>query len=269
MPGRGRDVGTNQGETLRRPGQTTDGGDAGETNTPNKLKDLLYRILDIKSPDDLQVQEVASEVKATVTEEEDLKWFVEELCTHAYKDRVFTPVAAKLFGLIAQHHAGDIKIRDLLMRRVQDEYDKRLDLLNKDRYRFVTSALFLGEVYHQVKIGKSPFRVLVGPVLKYLDMIIEPHLAGDSNENVDDDMIVVSKQLLQSGVDLHESKADAVEALVLKVTEVFCRCQLTAATRLNLVAALADLWPLLAKGNISLRTQHASLAAKLGVSLHI
>ncbi|KAG7158499.1 putative CBP80/20-dependent translation initiation factor-like 2 [Homarus americanus] len=179
------------------------------------------------------------------------QWFVEELCTHAYKDRVFTPVAAKLFGLIAQHHA------------------ERLDLLNKDRYRFVTSALFLGEVYHQVKIGKSPFRVLVGPVLKYLDMIIEPHLAGDSNENVDDDMIVVSKQLLQSGVDLHESKADAVEALVLKVTEVFCRCQLTAATRLNLVAALADLWPLLAKGNISLRTQHASLAAKLGVSLHI
>lgn len=38
------------------------------------MKDLLDRIIAIKSPDDLQVGEVASEVKTTVTEEEDLRY---------------------------------------------------------------------------------------------------------------------------------------------------------------------------------------------------
>ncbi|XP_071518913.1 uncharacterized protein [Panulirus ornatus] len=266
MPGRGRAMAKNQGETLRRPGQTN----TGDGNEASKVKDLLDRIVTIKSPDDLQVGEVASEVKNAITEEEDLRWFAEELCNHGLSSREHTPVAAKLFGLIAHHQAGDCKILTFLMRRVQEEYNKRDDLILEDRSRFVTSALFLGEVYHHVKTEKkSPFHVLADPVLKYLDMIIEPHLSDNPNEDIDSDMLVVSKQLLQSGAVLHETRPDGIVEVVQKVTEVLCRCQLSISTRLNLLAGLAGLWPILATSDINTRTQHASLAAKLGVCLHI
>lgn len=53
------------------------------------------------------------------------RWFAEELCNYGLSTREHTPVAAKFFGLIAHHQAGDCKILILLMRRVQDEYNSK------------------------------------------------------------------------------------------------------------------------------------------------
>ncbi|KAK8740717.1 hypothetical protein OTU49_002672, partial [Cherax quadricarinatus] len=148
MPGRGRAFVKTEVVSLRQPGHCTTVAlpiVKDDEKDTCKLKRLLDRIINIKSPDDLQVQEVASEAKTLITKDEDLRWFVDELCSYGYKDRVLTSVVAKLFGLIAHHQAGECKLLTVLMRRVQDEYNKRLDLVAEDRYRFVTSALFLGE----------------------------------------------------------------------------------------------------------------------------
>ncbi|XP_069166022.1 uncharacterized protein [Procambarus clarkii] len=265
--GRGRGCIKKDGDILRQPGTCNENKEKATTGVAL----LVDRIIDIKYPDDLQVQEVASTVKTEVNKEVDLRWFVDKLCSYGYTDRTLTSVVTKLFGLIAHHQAGDCKIRSLLMRKVQEEYNKRLALVVEDRDRFITSALFLGEIYHNVKTEmNTTYNILAVPVVTYLEMIIEPHLADTSHENVNDDMIVVSKLLLQSGSALHESKPAEILAIVLTVTEVLCRCQLTTQTRLNLLAALAELWPCLSKnGNINIQTEHASLAAKLGLSLPI
>ncbi|XP_027232431.1 CBP80/20-dependent translation initiation factor [Penaeus vannamei] len=261
--GRGRGMTVGQGEALRRPGPVNNGGDTARAKT------IVDSILKIKSPDDLQLQDLASEIKSTMNDEEELKWFVEELCTQGLSERNCAPVAAKLFGLIAQHHAGESKIRTLLLRRVQSEYAKKDDLAVSDWSHFVTSALFLGEVFYHVKSEQNtPFKVLAAPVLKYLEMIIQPNLDKDANKNIDDDMIVVSRQLLLNGAVLHEAVPSGVLEVVQSVTKILCLCQLSTATRLNLLAALAEMWPMLDTNN-DIRTQHALLATSIGVSLDI
>ncbi|XP_064120752.1 CBP80/20-dependent translation initiation factor-like [Macrobrachium nipponense] len=262
MPARGRGCPISQGEALRRPGQIND-----EINPA--VVSLIDNILSIKSPDDIQVSKVAVELKDTVKKFDDLQYCVTELCNRGLRDRTCSPVVAKVFGLTAQHFVGDCKVLSLLLRRVQTEYQKKDELAKSDRNKFVTSALFLGEVFHHVQSEKkTPFKVLVEPVLNYLDMIMRPHLTEDQREDIDDDMSVVSKQLLQSGDVLCEFNAEGVLKVVQDVTEVLCRRELNMSTRVNLLTALAELWPRLAT-YYNARTIHAQLANRLEVSLKI
>ncbi|KAK4311732.1 hypothetical protein Pmani_016788 [Petrolisthes manimaculis] len=284
MPGRGRGMSgcISPGEELRRPGHPgkceeygeheseQDGGQQEETEEDHRHRILLDRIFAILSPDDLEVQDVSKEIKGTVNQQNHLEWMVSNLCERALVERTFTPVAAKLLGLTAHHQAGSVKVVRLLMTHLQVQFDKKDELLAKDRRGLVTAALFLGEAYHYVKTEKdSPYNVLAEPALTYLDMIIQPHLINPEQEDRDEEMLVVAKLLLQNGTTLHEARAGAIQSLVQGVTEVLCCRDLRVGTRLNLLAALADLWPCLATANVNMRIQHASLAAKLGVCLNV
>ncbi|XP_068239223.1 CBP80/20-dependent translation initiation factor-like [Palaemon carinicauda] len=263
MPARGRGCPISNGEFLRRPGQITD-----DTNTG--LVILIDNIISIKSPDDIQISKVAVELKSAVKIIDDMQYCVTELCNRGLEDRTCSAVVAKVFGLTAQHCVGDnCKVLTLLLRRVQTEYKKKDELAKSDRTKFVTSALFLGEVFHHVQSEKkTPFQVLVEPVLTYLDMIIRPHLTEDQRDDIDDDMSVVSKQMLQSGDALIEYNAEGVLKVVQNVTEVLCRRRLSMSTRVNLLTALAKLWTRLGT-YYNAGTIHAQLANRLEVSLMI
>ncbi|KAK7070164.1 hypothetical protein SK128_013052 [Halocaridina rubra] len=268
MPARGRgNPATDRAQKpLRRPGLSPV---ECKDDITAVVKNLVESITSIKSPDDIQVSKVAMDLRASIVKNEDLQYCVTELCNIGLDDCLRSAIVAKVFGIISQHQVGECKILTLLLTRVQKEYKNKDELVKDDRARFVTSGLFLGEVFHHVRSEKgTPYMVLVEPVLKYLDMIIEPHLNQDLRDTIDEDMSVVSKQLLQSGVFLHESNASGILKIVQDVTEVLCRRQLNVSTRVNLLTALAELWPLLSS-LYNARTIHAQLANRLEVALKI
>ncbi|XP_076034695.1 CBP80/20-dependent translation initiation factor-like isoform X2 [Oratosquilla oratoria] len=261
MPGRGRGIQNCSSDTLRRPGQT-----ATETSS---VEDLIEKICHVKSPDDLQIQTLASNARSVIITEDDLRNFVAKLCHEGLSDRAKAPVVAAFCGETGHLRVGETKLRNLLMGRVQAEYVGKDELLRSDPVRFVTSAMFLGEVYNYVTCENgSPFKVLSEPVMTYLMMVVQLHTGEETKPTLDDDMGVVAKQLLQRGHMMYACKPALMMDLISAVTEIMCRHNLSQASTLNLLAALAELWPQVS-GSYNSRTTHATLAAKLGVSLQI
>ncbi|XP_047740756.1 uncharacterized protein LOC108670650 [Hyalella azteca] len=87
-------------------------------------------------------------------------------------------------------------------------------------------------------------------------------------EQLDEDVMVVARQLLQNGEWLLRLCPDGVARLVQGVTELLCRACLSSTATLQVASALAEMWPLLSPA-VHPRTSHAVLAAKMGLSLNL
>ncbi|KAL7633550.1 UNVERIFIED_CONTAM: hypothetical protein RMT77_016083 [Armadillidium vulgare] len=233
------------------------------------VEELIAEVQRVVSPDDLEVSNIASKVKSIITDELQLRDLVSQLCDLALDQRACTTVIGAVFGHAGSHAVGDIKLRSLLLQRVQKMYEDREELNSQDRSCFVTSSMFLGDIFYYVKTDAgTPLKVLAGPVVTYLSMVMKPHLSEDPAPDIDEEMTVVAKQLLQNGDTLYRLVPDKIVDILRDITEVIIRHPLGKSCKLNILAALAESWPKVNEDS-NPRTVHASLAAKLGFSLNI
>ncbi|XP_022249934.1 CBP80/20-dependent translation initiation factor-like [Limulus polyphemus] len=239
MAGRGRGWSRGQkkddtpvGQPLRQPA-------AKPTNCEDPdLADISSNLdkLRLSTEKDLIIDEglvltVIDGIKTLIKNEKSLSKVVAFLHHFSQKQRSTSEIIAVVCGHLSCFEAGDAKFRNLLLEKLQKDFQDYKSIQKEDPEKFLCNVTFLCEVFCNVRLKDgSPLKILSVPVLEYLKEILD--------YQTETGLVVFIEQFKKNGPELQELAKDEVESLLLKLRKILITKDLGTRCRASLLELL-------------------------------
>ncbi|XP_058788581.1 uncharacterized protein LOC131662732 isoform X1 [Phymastichus coffea] len=217
--GRGRGFTDVRDAPLRRPGQTN----------ISKFSDLIDLIDDVCFKDPMFNEKVDKilQMFEHLLKSNSIKEIFEDLHKQALDDRQF---GIKLNIVCCDpkiYTLTDCMLRSIILTILQKDYEERDQIKKRSIVQFRNAVSLLGGVYCNFKINGTPLKILSGPLLCYLQMLL------DTSEEEDIELITV--QLFVNGSKIFEKPLHGSEDFLISVRRVLVNRNLSAKSRAMLL----------------------------------
>ncbi|XP_008207935.1 uncharacterized protein LOC100679564 isoform X2 [Nasonia vitripennis] len=211
--GRGRGFAEVRETTLRRPGQSF-------APKFSSLVNLIENLtLDETSS---KVDDIAQAINDSI-KNNSLKEVIEDLHNQALEDSVFGTKLAIACSDTKVYSINDCNLRLILLQTLQKDFEERGEIKKRSVFQFRNAVTLLGEVYMRLKINGKLLDILAGPLLQYLELLLEA--------SEEEDIALVSSMILMNGQKIFETSPSELEDFTIRARGVLINRNLSARSR--------------------------------------